>query len=152
MALLEGVDRHPSTHFIIIDHHPLKHPDRPRGNLTLIEVDSPYRCCVGRPSDGLMVVADLCDPGGKALSNNVSSDLHLRAIGVRRAAADIDGIAGYQLLQLLRDRRWDFFDALGRESSEYHLIARGRRRRNAPNSPILDGAKVGLPVYRPRSL
>ena len=143
-AVLETVDCHPSTQFIIIDHHPLKLPETPRENLWMIEVNSPYRCCIGRPSDELMVLAALCDQSGNSRETKVSTNLRLRATGIRRAAADVHGVAGSGLLRLLRNRRWDFFDALGQEPSEYHQTARGRRRRSSPNSPLLDKLNEGL--------
>lgn len=143
-AVLGTVDRHPSTQFIIIDHHPLKPPEIPRGNLWMLEVDTPYQCCIGRPSNELMVLADLCDQAGNLPKTKVSANLLQRAIGIRRAAADVNGVAGSGLLRLLRNRRWDFFDALGQEPSEFHLTARGRRRRISPNSPLLDHANQGL--------
>ena len=142
-VVLQTVDTNPFTEFVLIDHHPLQHPEQPRSNLTLVEVDSAYGCCFGQPSDDLMVVAALCDGDKWAVRPLASSKLKKRAIGVRRAAADCHGLAGSGLLTLLHNRRWEVFEALAEESPEFHMSARGRRRDCGPQSPVLEALKTG---------
>ena len=141
-AALRTVDGYPDTHFIVIDHHPLKQPETPRSNLTLIEVDSAYDCCIGLPSLELMALAAICDGHTKAVPSGIPVEFKRRAIGVRRAAADINGFAGYRLLAILRRRQCDFFEALAAEPSEFHATVRGRRTQRCLKSPILEAAKA----------
>ena len=142
-ALVQVVDDYSKTQFVVIDHHPLQRPKSPRPNLTLIEANSVYDCCFGAPSDELMVVAALCDGDGRAVRSRTSFELTKRAIGVRRAAADTGGVAGAKLMSLLRRRRWDFFEALSEEPTEFHRHARRRRTARSLNSPLLDAARTG---------
>ena len=143
-AVLRTTDKNPGTEFIVIDHHPLTLPLRRRGNLTLVEVDSPYECCLGPPSDDLMVLAALCDGAKATICADAPLILKERAIGMRRAAADFDGLVGSNLLALLENRRWDLFEALAREPSELHSSVRGRRRVEGPASPLLEAIKADL--------
>ena len=108
--LLLVSDQQLHKQFIAIDHHPLVSPRRPRENVRLIEVSDPYHCCFGIP-----------DPRSHASSCSVrrvpdrvtpTPLLRRRALGVKRAAADVGGVAGDRLLALIRERRWDFFEAL----------------------------------------
>ena len=85
----------------------------------------------------------LCDGDKSAVGGLASSKLKKRAIGVRRAAADCHGLAGSGLLTLLRNRRWEVFEALAEEPPEFHMSARGRRRDSGPQSPILEALKIG---------
>ena len=142
-SLLQTVDRHPSTHVVVIDHHPLKRSSRPRTNLTMVEVKSVYDCCLGTPSDELMVVAATCDGDGKAVRSRTSDQFIKRALGVRRAAADMHSMVGSRLLSLLRGRRWEFFESLAEEPVEFHRTVRGRRTSSSPRSPLLEAAKNG---------
>lgn len=141
-ALLQAVDNYPRTQFVVIDHHPLKQPANSRSNLTLIEVDSVYDCCFGTPSDELMAVAAICDGDGQTIRSRRSFEFEKRAIGVRRAAADMGGVAGPKLMGLLRLRQWDFFEALAEEPAEFHRQARGRRTANSLTSPLLKAANA----------
>ena len=123
--LLNISDQQPFKHFIVIDHHRLAHDQRPRTNVQLLEVSDPYDCCLDVPEPELMEVAALCDGSPTAV---VSTPLlRKRALGVKRAAADVRGVAGYGLLELIRERRWDFFEALAGEDKERHRSARGIR-------------------------
>ena len=142
-SVLAVVDDHPETEFVIVDHHPLPGPDLARGNLLLIEARSAYDCCVGTPSDELMVVAAICDGDADAVRPLVSDTQKKRADGVRRAAADVRGVAGSRLLTLLDRRRWDFFEDLADEPSEYHKRVRGRRTARSLTSPLLEKAMAG---------
>lgn len=142
--ILRTVDNHPHTRFIIIDHHPLRQPRQPRPNLSLVEVESAYECCFGDPSEELMVVAAICDRNENAVRERITPEFKKRALGVRRAAADILGLAGSQLLNLIRNRRWEFFEALADEPTEFHLTVRGRRTANSPVSPLIEAAKAGI--------
>ena len=134
-ALLKVVDDHPSTEFVVVDHHPLAQPRHRRENLSLIEVQDPHDCCFGQPSEELMAIAALCDGGPTSVK--ASPETKRRALGVRRAAADVGGLAGLTLLKLLAGRRWDFFEALADESPELHRAVRGRRRSGNEPSPLL---------------
>ena len=141
--LLEISDRQPHRQFIVIDHHPLVHPKSPRQNLSLIEVQDPYDCCLGVPDPDLMEVAALCDGSPTAVAP--TPRLSRRALGVKRAAAALDGIAGDRLLGLIRQRQWDFFEALADEDRQMHRSARGVRRACSETSPLLEYAKNHLP-------
>lgn len=146
--LLDVSDRHLQTQFIVLDHHPLAHPQIPRQNVQLVEVADPYDCCLGAPDSELMEVAALCDGAPTAIVPTPS--LRKRALGVKRAAADITGVAGDGLLQLIRERRWDFFEALADEDRAMHLSARGMRRSVSEPSPLLEYARRHFPSTRPR--
>ena len=137
-ALLKVVDDHPTTEFVVIDHHPLSRPRHRRGNLSLIEVQDPHDCCLGQPSEELMAIAALCDGGPTSVVAN--PEMRRRALGVRRGAADLGGVAGTTLLELLAGRRWDFFEALADENPELHRSVRGRRRIGNAPSPLLRSA------------
>ena len=141
--LLEVSDRQPHRQFIAIDHHPLVFPNSPRQNLVLIEVDDPYNCCLGVPNPDLMEVAALCDGSPTAVAP--TPRIRRRALGVKRAAADLGGIAGDRLLELIRQRQWDFFEALADEDHQMHRSARGIRRACSETSPLLEYAKNHLP-------
>lgn len=142
-AVLEVADRHLETQFVVIDHHPIKQPATLRSNLTLINADTVYQCCVGTPSEELMVVAAICDGDGKAVESR-TKDIHVKlADGVRRAAADIGGVAGPKLLELLKRRQWDFFEHLADEPSDFHRRVRGRRTARSAASPLLKAAMAG---------
>ena len=137
--LLTVTDSQPQKHFIVMDHHPLVRPKRERQNVQLIEVDDPYDCCLGVPDPELMQIAALCD--GAPTSVTATPLLRKRARGVKRAAADKSGVAGEGLLQLIRNRRWDFFEALAEEDIEMHRSARGVRRSSNELSPLLGYAR-----------
>ena len=141
-AVLQVTDNHPRTQFIVVDHHALKQPAMPQPNLRLVEVRSVYDCCVGVPTDELMVVAAICDGDGKAVRSRTTVEFKKRAIGIRRAAAD-SGIAGSRLLSLIHWRRWEYFEALADEPADSHMSARGRRRACSSNSPMLEAARAG---------
>ena len=136
--LLMVADQNPQKQFIAIDHHPFVHPQTPRRNILLIDVDDPYNCCLGEPDPELMQVAALCDGAPTVIAPTPL--LKRRALGVKRAAADVRGIAGDTLLQLIRQRRWDFFEALADEDKDMHRSARGMRRRASKVSPLLEYA------------
>ncbi len=140
--LLEISDPQPEKHFIVIAHHSLAHPRRPRQNVQLLEVADPYECCLGVPTPELMQVAALCD--GAPTSISPTPLLKKRALGVKRAAADVSGVAGAGLLELIKERRWDFFEALADEDREMHRSARGIRRRSGQPSPLLEYARRHL--------
>ncbi len=144
--LLAVSDLHPHKHFVVIDHHSLVRPRPPRQNLQLVEVDDPYDCCLGVPTPELMEVAALCD--GSPTAVVPTPLLKKRALGVKRAAADVSGVAGEGLLELIRKRRWDFFEALADEDREMHRSARGIRRRSGEPSPLLEYARSQLPSAR----
>ena len=137
--LLIVADQNQHKQFIVIDHHPFVHPEEHRRNVLLIEVDDPYDCCLGEPDPELMRVAALCD--GAPTIITPTPLLKRRALGVKRAAADVRGIAGETLLQLIRQRRWDFFEALADEDKDMHRSARGMRRRASKASPLLEYAR-----------
>ena len=140
--LLEVSDTQPDKHFIVIAHHSLVHPRPPRQNVQLHEVADPYDCCLGVPTPELMQVAALCDGAPTTISPNPL--LEKRALGVKRAAADVSGVAGTGLLELIKKRRWDFFEALAEEDQEMHRTARGIRRRSGQPSPLLEYARRHL--------
>ena len=137
--LLKVSDQHRHKEFVVIDHHPLALPQEPRQNVQLIEVKDPYDCCLGEADPELMQVAALCD--GAPTAVHPTPLLSRRALGVKRAAADVGGVAGNQLLQLIRERRWDFFEALSKEDREMHRSSRGARNRTAKPSPLLEYAR-----------
>ena len=137
--LLGVTDNQPEKQFIAIDHHPFVYPQETRENLLLIEVTDPYHCCLGTPDPDLMQVAALCDGSPTMIAPTPS--LSRRARGVKRAAADVGGVAGNRLLELIRNRQWDFFDALADEDREMHRSARGIRRLCSQTSPLLEDAK-----------
>ena len=142
-SLLDVTDRHPHKLFVVIDHHPLLHPKCPRQNVRLIEVTDPYDCCLGEPEPELMQVAALCDGAPTAIVP--TPVLRKRVLGVRRAAADTRGVAGDGLLELIRNRRWDFFEALADEDREMHRSTRGYRRPSNKPSPLLAYARNHFP-------
>ena len=144
--LLSVSDGHPEKHFVVIDHHPLVHPQEPRQNLQLISVTDPYDCCLGDPNPELMQVAALCDGAPTAIPS--TPFLKRRALGVKRAAADVNGVAGKQLLKLIKERRWDFFEALSDEDQEMHRSVRGRRRSSNKVSPLLECVRCLAPSVR----
>ncbi len=146
--LLDVSDRHLQTQFIVVDHHPLAHPRVPRHNVKLVEVADPYDCCLGAPDSELMEVAALCDGAPTAIVP--TPKLRRRALGVKRAAADVGGVAGEGLLQLIRERRWDFFEELADEDKAMHLSARGVRRSASEPSPLLEYARRHFPSTRTR--
>ena len=148
VRLLEVSDRQPHKQFIAIDHHPLVLPRFPRQNVHLLEVSDPYDCCLGVPDPDTMQVAALCD--GSTTSVAPTPLLRRRALGVKRAAADVGGVAGDGLLELIRERRWDFFEALADEDHEMHLSARGIRRLSSQVSPLLEDARSHSPSARTR--
>lgn len=147
MHLLAASDRYPEKHFIVVDHHPLVRPRKRRENVTMIEVSDPYECCLGAPDAEIMPVAALCDGSQTAIVP--TTVLRRRALGVKRAAADVGGMAGHRLLELIRERRWDFFEALADEDAEMHRSVRGFRRRSSEASPLLEGARRRLPSEKP---
>jgi hypothetical protein len=144
--LLEASDHHPHKQFVVIDHHPLIQPTSPRGNVQLIEVTDPYDCCLGEPEPELMEVAALCDGAPTAIV--ATPLLRKRALGVKRAAADVNGVAGDGLLELIRQRRWDFFEALADEDREMHRSTRGFRRPSNKTSPLLEYARSHFPSVK----
>ena len=144
--LLDVSDRHLQTQFIVVDHHPLAHPQIPRQNVQLVEVADPYDCCLGVPDSELMEVAALCDGDPTAIVPTPA--LRRRSLGVKRAAADVSGVSGDGLLQLIRERRWDFFEALAEEDRAMHLSARGIRRSVSEPSPLLEYARRHFPSTR----
>ena len=146
--LLDVSDRQPNKQFIAIDHHPLVRPGRTRQNVQLFEVSDPYNCCLGIPDPDLMQVAALCD--GSPTTVAPTPLLRRRALGVKRAAADVSGVAGDGLLELIRERRWDFFEALAEEDHEMHRSARGIRRSASKTSPLLEFARSHSPLERSR--
>lgn len=141
-AVLDVVDHNPDTYFVIVDHHPVPHPKRSRPNLSLVEARSAYDCCLGTPSDELMVIAAICDGDGAMVGSRISDVQRKRADGVRRAAADMAGVAGSTLIKLLELRRWDFFENLADEPEEFHRRARGRRTTRSQASPMLEAANA----------
>ena len=90
-----------------------------------------------------MQVAALCD--GSPTTVAPTPLLRRRALGVKRAAADVSGVAGDGLLELIRERRWDFFEALAEEDHEMHRSARGIRRSASKTSPLLEYARSYSP-------
>jgi hypothetical protein len=149
-ALIQAADANPGTHFVVVDHHPLLRPPMTYSNLSLIEVDTAYRCCLGEPSDDLMAVAAICE--GELIRGRRTPLREKRALGVRRAAADVQGIAGLRLLKILEERNWAFFEALADEPREYHHTARGRRTAKSLSSPILQHALALSDSVDPRPL
>ena len=143
IRLLEVSGGQPGKQFIVIDHHPLTQPTSPRQNVQLIEVTDPYDCCLGPPQQDLMAVAALCD--GAPTTITPTPLLMKRALGIKRAAADAKGVAGNRLLELIRQRQWDFFEALADEDHQMHRSARGFRRSSNEASPLLDYARNHLP-------
>ena len=135
-ALARRAIAFPMTYFAVIDHHPAEGLPKPPSNVHLDLVDSVYRCCVGEPSD-LMVVAAICD-GEEAQVRHIACDRHrLRAVRVRRAAADHGGLAGSPLLTLLRRRQWRLLEQLGAEPADMHRSFYGRRGSSLARSPAL---------------
>ena len=102
-------------------------------------MNDPFDCCLGEPDPELMKVAAICD--GSPTKIIATPQLTRRALGMKRAAADVDGVAGNALLALIHDRQWDFFEALAEEDRTMHLSARGRRRRASKSSPLLEYAR-----------
>ena len=141
--LLKVSDQHTHKRFVVIDHHPLIHPSIPRKNVSLIEVADPYDCCLGNPDPDIMRIAALCD--GAPTRVTPSQLLRKRAIGVKRAAADVNGIAGKKLLDLIKERQWEFFEALADESSDMHRSVRGIRHTSNSLSPLLEYANDFAP-------
>ena len=146
--LLDVTDRQINQQFIVIDHHPLARPGTPRRNVHLVEVPDPYECCLGVPDPELMQVAALCD--GSPTAVVPTPLLRRRALGIKRAAADVGGVAGDGLLQLVRERRWDFFEALADEDHNKHRSARGTRSRFSQTSPLLEDARSRVLSARTR--
>ena len=138
-CLLEVADSQPAKWFIAIDHHPMLHPKTSRDNVDLYEVSDPYDCCLGIPNPDLMALAALCD--GSPTRIQRTPGLEKRARGIKRAAADVYGIAGEPLLGLIRQRKWEILEALADEDVAMHRNARGIRRAASQPSPLLQRAK-----------
>lgn len=147
--LLEVSDRDNQRQFVAIDHHPLLQPRDLRKNVELLEVADPYDCCLGMPDPDLMEVAALCD--GSPTVVTPTPQLRRRAVGVKRAAADVKGVAGNGLLGLIRNRQWDFFEALADEDVNMHRSARGIRRLSSETSPLLEYARGYSPLEKTTS-
>ena len=146
--LLRAAERYPKQHFIVVDHHPLIPPRRSRTNVTLTEVSDPYECCLGVPDSEVMPVAALCDGSETAIVP--TTVLKRRALGVKRAAADVGGLAGDDLLELIHERRWAFFEALADEDAQMHRSVRGFRHRSSESSPLLEEARRRPPSRKPK--
>ena len=137
--LTDVSDQQPDKQFIAIDHHPFVRPQPPRRNVLFHDVTDPYDCCLGDPDPELMQVAAICDGGPTRVVP--TRQLRKRALGVKRAAADVHGVAGEALLELIKQRQWALFESLADEDQRMHLSARGRRRRLSQASPLLDYAR-----------
>ena len=87
-SLLSAARANRQTHFVAIDHHPMLRPQRRLANLDVVSVSSAYDCCLGEPSDELMLVAALCEGERSKYRDRITERHTKRAIGVRRAAAD----------------------------------------------------------------
>ena len=136
--LLNVSDQQPNKQFIAIDHHPFVRPQPPRSNVLFYDVTDPYDCCLGDPDPELMQVAAICDGGPTKVIP--TPRLSRRALGVKRAAADVHGVAGQTLLELIKQRQWSLFESIAEEDHRMHLTARGRRRRLSQDSPLLEYA------------
>lgn len=138
-AIVKRVEREPDRRFVVIDHHPvLGLPDPPK-NLDLEFVGSVFECCVGEPSD-LMVIASICDPDEEPVKSRISDEHRLRARGLKRAVSERGVLAGEPLLYLLRKEFWAVFEELAREPADFHRTMYGNRVDKTPSSPLLQMA------------
>lgn len=138
-ALLSFVRAHASTHFYLMDHHPL-----PERRLNVPNLHAVYRkdvldCAFGPSSTNLMILAALCDPqASRAKSRKARAHISADYVtGMKRAAAINSPIAGAKLSALVRAARWSEIAALGAEPSALNPMPRGRRPKNAPESEAL---------------
>jgi hypothetical protein len=141
-CLLSFVDSNPNKQFLVIDHHPLASPAVVRNNLHLISVDAAYNCCFGEAGEELMRLAAICE--GERLPGPGDVSQAKRALGVKRASADVGGVSGNVLLALLASRDWGALEALADESSVLHRNIRGRRAANSLESRVLRDLATGL--------
>jgi hypothetical protein len=150
-ALTAAARSHPATRFVVVDHHPLTRTGPKPKNLDLVSVDRVFDCCLGMPTDEFMLVAALCDGDGRAVRERTTPTYAKRAVGVRRAVADKDGLGMDRVMALIRQRRWSYFEAVADEPPECHRNVRGRRSPKSAPSPLLLAAANDLPPAKRRS-
>lgn len=143
-ALSRQAAQFPKTRFLVIDHHPLRAGEWLPHNVTLSEKNSVYTCCYGEPND-LMVIASICDKDEEPVRELISPAHRVIAEGVRRAAADTDGIAGEQMITMLENKQWAWFYTLGAEPKDFHRTYYGRRTKTSQASPALTDLKRQSP-------
>lgn len=122
--------------FVVIDHHPISGLPRGPRNLELRIVPSVYECCVGKPSD-LMVIASICDSDEGPVENRITDEHRRRARGLSRAVSDRAVLAGTVILNLLQRGFWNAIEQLADEPAMYHRTMYGNRIEKEPISPLL---------------
>jgi len=138
-ALFYRAKKERKRSFIVIDHHSYSRHISGRNNVRIDIVPSVYQCCLGPPSD-LMLVASICDKDEQPVKALLSLTHHKRALGMKRAVTDVDGFAGPLTLRLLEQRYWQIFENLADEPADYHRTFYGNRIDRSPRSPLLMAA------------
>lgn len=126
---------HRKTEFLVIDHHALP-TTTPADNVTFIESPTVFDCCYGQPTD-MMLVAAICDRDIEPVADLLTKDHHHRALGLKRAVTDRQGLAGRPILNFLASDAWDVFERLADEPASYHRTMYGNRLEREPSSPTL---------------
>lgn len=144
-ALCARARSEPERHFVFIDHHAVPGlPAAPR-NLEIRFVDSVYRCCVGAPSE-LMVVASICDADEAPVRDQITEQHRRRARGLNRAVTERALLAGTPVLNLLKCGYWNALEQLAEEPAAYHRTMYGNRIEKEPSSPLLQMAYAMRPT------
>lgn len=139
-ALVNIARENPDKSFVVIDHHPVAGLPALPPNLGIWFTPAVYTCCLGAPSD-LMVVAAICDHDEEPVTAMIDETMRRRALGMGRATADPD-LRGEKLLRLLAADRWDLIEQLAEEPRDMHRRVRGRRYARQPLSPALEQART----------
>jgi len=102
-------------------------------------VKSVYECCYGSPSE-LMLIASICDKDEEPVKQRLNDIHRQRALGIKRAVTDCEGLAGIPTLELVKNRCWNVFEDLAKEPAENHKTFYGWRINKSSQSPILQTA------------
>ena len=89
-AICSRVGLEPNRRFIVIDHHPIADLPKDIERLEIQFVEEAYHCCYGEPSD-LMILAAVCEGEERTVMDLIDDHHYARALGIRRAAADMNG-------------------------------------------------------------
>lgn len=140
-ALADRATRERDRFFVVINHRLSKKVPRPPSNVFFTFTPTAFLCCYGLPSD-LMVMAAICEGDDDSVKHLITPVLRKRAFGVSRAAADIAGLAGEQLMVLIQAGRWDLIESLADDPPEAHRRVRGVRVADVPPSLALTTART----------
>ncbi len=139
-ALADRANDERDRTFFLIDHHEMGTLPTLPENLQVHFSPTVFGCCYGRPSE-LMLIASICDRDEEPVRHKLSKKHRQLALGVTRAAADTNRLAGANLLALLQDRQWNLFESLANDTPEDHRRVRGVRPASYPASDALKKAR-----------